>query len=217
MLTFGCYIVRANRQSMQTVRAFDERRLLQQVAEGDEKAFAMLVEQKWNNIYAQALTYVKSTHHAQDIVQEVFLKVWEKRQTLIELERFDSYLFIIARNYIISELRKKITVPIGDKLIESFEEESKAPDRILVHKQLTELVERAMQLLPPQQKITIKLSREEGLSHEEIAKHMELSKETVKKHICRALNFLRTYVRTHSELTIIFIMIFNRLSVTFCQ
>lgn len=202
---------------MQTVRAFDERRLLQQVAEGDEKAFAMLVEQKWNNIYAQALTYVKSTHHAQDIVQEVFLKVWEKRQTLIELERFDSYLFIIARNYIISELRKKITVPIGDKLIESFEEESKAPDRILVHKQLTELVERAMQLLPPQQKITIKLSREEGLSHEEIAKHMELSKETVKKHICRALNFLRTYVRTHSELTIIFIMIFNRLSVTFCQ
>jgi RNA polymerase sigma-70 factor (ECF subfamily) len=143
-------------------------------------------------------------------VQEVFFKVWEKRKTLTEVERFDSYLFIIARNYIISELRKKIAIPLGDAVVETFEEESKAPDKVLAHKQLTELVAKGMNLLPQQQKIAFALSRDEGLSHEEIAQQMELSKETVKKHICRALNFIRTYVRTNSELIIALMVLFEK-------
>ena len=56
--------------------ATEEKVLLQQIAKGNEKAFAVLVERKWNNIYSQALAYTKSTHYAQDIVQEVFLKIW---------------------------------------------------------------------------------------------------------------------------------------------
>lgn len=62
--------------------ASEEKVLLQQIAGGDEKAFAILVEPKWNNIYSQALTYIKSTHCAQDVVQEVFLKIWQKRKDL---------------------------------------------------------------------------------------------------------------------------------------
>ncbi len=65
------------------------------------------VERKWNNIFLQALTYVKVTAQAQDIVQEVFLKIWQNRNKLPIVEDFNSYLFIIARNHIISALRKR--------------------------------------------------------------------------------------------------------------
>jgi RNA polymerase sigma-70 factor (ECF subfamily) len=68
------------------MNALDEKLLLQQIAEGSEKAFAVLVERKWNNIYWQALTYVKSTHAAQDIVQEVFVKIWQTRKKLTQVQ-----------------------------------------------------------------------------------------------------------------------------------
>jgi RNA polymerase sigma-70 factor (ECF subfamily) len=183
--------------------ASEEKVLLQQIAGGDEKAFAILVERKWNNIYSQALTYIKSTHYAQDVVQEVFLKIWQKRKDLPNIERFDSFLFIIARNHIISELRKRMNATQGlDSL--DFIEENFVPDKTLSQKNLRELLARAINLLPQQQKTAYLLSRDEGLSHEEIAQQMQLSKETAKKHICRALNFLRTYLRTNADLTIIF-------------
>lgn len=196
-------------QPMQKVEPYDEGLLLNKVAEGDDRAFGELVKLKWNNIYSQALTYVKSTHRAEDIVQEVFLKIWEKRQAILEVDNFDSYLFIVARNYIISELRKKIAVPIGDNIVDTFEEESKQPDKVFSNKQLIELITKGIEMLPQQQKVAFRLSRDEGLSHEKIAELMELSKETVKKHICRALNFLRTYVRTQSELIILFMVLFR--------
>jgi RNA polymerase sigma-70 factor (ECF subfamily) len=185
----------------------DEKLLLHQISEGDEKAFAIIVRHYWNNIYAQALAYLKSSHLAQDIVQEVFIKVWEKRQALINIERFDSFLFIMARNHIISELRKKLTTPLELDLVDVYNEEGVIPDKVLSFKQLQQHMKTAIDLLPQQQRIAFLLSREEGLSYEAIARQMEVSKETVKKHIGRALNFMRTYMRTHADvhLTVFFI------------
>jgi RNA polymerase sigma-70 factor (family 1) len=182
------------------MNALDEKHLLQQVAEGSEKAFAVLVERKWNNIYWQALTYVKSTHEAQDIVQEVFVKVWQARNKLLQIERFDSWLFIIARNHIISALRKKMDSPLSADEFD-IEETNYRPDTALSHKNLATLIARAIELLPPQQKKAYQLSRDKGLSHEKIAELMQISKEAAKKHICRALNFLRAYLRAHSDIT----------------
>jgi RNA polymerase sigma-70 factor (family 1) len=190
----------------------NERLLLHQIAEGDEKAFAIIVRRYWNNIYAQALAYVKSSHHAQDIVQEVFIKVWEKRETLLQVERFDSFLFIIARNHIISELRKKIAHPLEPDAVDVYKEERGIPDQELSFKQLQQHLKTAIELLPQQQKTAFLLSRDEGLSYEAIAVQMNLSKETVKKHIGRSLNFLRTYMRTKAEvnLAIFFIILISQ-------
>jgi RNA polymerase sigma-70 factor (family 1) len=188
------------------IHALDEKLLLQQIAEGSEQAFAVLVERKWNNIYMQALTYVKSTHQAQDIVQEVFIKIWQSRKQLPTVERFDSFLFIIARNHIVSELRKKTILPLHDDVLD-IEEKNYLPDKALSQKNLAALIARAIELLPQQQKKAYLLSRDVGLSHEEIAENMQVSKEAAKKHICRALNFLRTYIRAHSDITTLLLML----------
>jgi len=180
--------------------ALDEKLLLQQIAEGSEKAFAVLVERKWNNIYWQALTYLKSTHAAQDIVQEVFVKIWQTRQKLPQIERFDSFLFIIARNHIISELRKRTDSSLSGEEFD-LEDQHSRPDTALMQKNLATLIARGIELLPPQQKRAYELSRDSALSHEQIAEMMQISKEAVKKHICRALNFLRSYIRAHGDIT----------------
>lgn len=190
------------------VNAHDEKLLLLQVAEGNENAFTVLVGRKWNNIYLQALTYVKVSAQAQDIVQEVFLKIWQNRKKLPAVENFDSYLFIIARNHIISALRKKRHFPLDIDNLE-LEEKNYLPDRTLAQKNLAALIARAIELLPQQQKKAYLLSRDQDLSHEEIAANMQVSKEAVKKNIVRALNFLRHYITTHSDITILFLFLYR--------
>lgn len=184
-----------------SLNSMDEKLLLQQVAGGSEKAFALLVEQKWNNIYWQALTYLKSSCQAQDVVQDVFLKIWQIRAKLPAVERFDSFLFILARNHIISTLRKKTVLPLSYDALE-VEEKNYLPDKALSQKNLAEVIARAIELLPQQQRTAYLLSRDLGLSHEEIARNMKVSKEAAKKHICRALNFLRTYISSNADITI---------------
>jgi RNA polymerase sigma-70 factor (ECF subfamily) len=193
------------------VNAQDEKLLLLRIAEGNENAFTVLVERKWNNIYLQALTYVKVTAQAQDIVQEVFLKIWQNRKKLPAVENFDSFLFIVARNLIISTLRKKNHFPLNKDDLE-IEEKNYLPDKALAHKHLAALIAKAIELLPQQQKRAYLLSRDQELSHEEIAVSMQVSKEAVKKNICRALNFLRTYISTHSDITILFIILYRTLN-----
>jgi RNA polymerase sigma-70 factor (ECF subfamily) len=187
--------------------ALDEKLLLTQIAEGNEKAFAVLVERTWNNIYLQALTYLKSTQAAQDMVQDVFIKIWQNRKKLPDIESFDSFLFIIARNQIISALRKKTLLPLGTDDLE-IEEKNYLPDKALSQKDLAALIARGIDLLPQQQKKAYLLSRDQGLSHEEIAATMQVSKEAAKKNICRALNFLRTYLKTHSDIITLFLIFY---------
>jgi RNA polymerase sigma-70 factor (ECF subfamily) len=188
------------------MHALDEKLLLTQIAEGNEKAFAVLVERTWNNIYLQALTYLKSTQAAQDMVQDVFIKIWQNRKKLPDLENFDSFLFIIARNHIISALRKKTLFPLVPDDLE-IEEKNYLPDKALSQKNLAALIARGIDLLPQQQKKAYLLSRDQGLSHEEIAETMQVSKEAAKKNICRALNFLRTYLKTHSDIITLFLIL----------
>ena len=88
------------------VNAQDEKLLLLQIAEGNENAFAVLVERKWNNIYLQALTYVKVSTQAQDIVQEVFLKLWLRRERLSEIDNFGGWLTTVTTNQLYDYVRK---------------------------------------------------------------------------------------------------------------
>jgi RNA polymerase sigma-70 factor (ECF subfamily) len=184
---------------MENNASADEKLLLEQVAAGNEKAFAILIGRYWNNIYAQALTYVSSTHHAQDIVQDVFLRIWEKRTQLQHIDRFDAFLFIVARNLIISELRKKIAAPLPKEWPEEARELTALPDQQLALKQLQNNLANAIAQLPPQQKTAYLLSRDEGLSFEKIAQRMGISRETVKKHIGKALNSIRTFISLHAD------------------
>ena len=180
----------------------NEKELLDAIAAGDERAFTGLVDLYWNRVYSHALAYAKSAPRAQEITQDVFLQVWKKRAALTEVNDFTNFLFILGKNQIISSMRKKLDEFTGTDPVET-PEETLLPDRQLEYKQVYTKIMAAIEQLPPARKTVFKMSRLQGMSYEEIARELNISRNTVKEHIVLALSFIRTYLHTHGDLVLI--------------
>jgi RNA polymerase sigma-70 factor (ECF subfamily) len=177
-----------------TYRDDNEKELLAQIAAGDTKAFALLFDQYQNKVFSHALTFVKSVEEAEELTTDIFMKIWEHRQQLPAIQNFKSYLFILGRNYLVSAIRKKIMatveIPSGHLL-----ENILLPDKQYDVKEMHNIIMQGIEKLSVQQKKVFTMSRLEGLSYEEIAMQLAISKRTVKFHMILALNFLREYAR----------------------
>jgi len=174
---------------------FNEKKLLSQVAEGDEKAFKNLFDRYWDNIYGVAFAFTKSSMIAEEMVQDIFLKIWLKRHLLNSVQKFDAYLFKVAKNHIYNELRKKIKEePFTDNSINYFREIGDSPEQQMIFKESKRIVNHAIEKLPPQQQLIYRLSRDQGISQEDIADKLQISKNTVKSHMNKALQSIRHYL-----------------------
>jgi len=191
--------------------SYDEISLLSAVAKGDESAFRQLFEQHWDNIYGVAFAFTKSPVIAEEMAQDVFVKIWLKREDLPQVKKFSDYLFIIARNHIFSALRKKLhEQPFSDHLLNYFQDTSNTPDSQLLFRETEQLLQKAIEQLSPQQHLIYCLSREQGLNQEEIAAKLDISKNTVKSHMSKALQFIRNYLQMHAEVeafTVLYLII----------
>ena len=185
--------------------------MLLKVSEGDEHAFGEIFKTHCNQLGEFILRITESEQLAQEIVQDVFLKIWLNRRLLAEIDCFKAYLFVIARNHAFNCLkqiareksRKKEWVnTVLHHAVNSFWE----PAGIDTGK----LIDEAVELLPPQQNKVYLLSRREGLRQEEIAGKLNISLETVKKHMVLALRFLKNHLRTHTNLLLLFVAGFFR-------
>ena len=183
-------------------RALDERQLLAAVAAGDEKAFRIMVEAYWSRVYYNTLTLVKTPVVAQDLTQDIFLKIWLQRDKLTEVESFKSYIYVVGRNQVINALRKKIVETAATDML-ALREDLQAPDLQLEGKDAFRMLMEGVERLTPQQKLIFKMSRIEGLTHEDIAQRLGLSKNTVKVHMVIALNFLRGWLRDLGYLSLL--------------
>jgi RNA polymerase sigma-70 factor (family 1) len=163
---------------------------LYQVSQGNQAAFAQLLRKCWNKVYTQAITYLKDASLAQEITQDVFVKIWSARAGLPAVENFSNYLFIVSRNEIVSALRKK-----GQGFVNpgpDIEGNLVLPDEQLQYKEFHHRLLQAIEELPPARKRVFKMSRLEGRSYDDIARDLGISRNGVKDHIVKALNFLRT-------------------------
>jgi RNA polymerase sigma-70 factor (ECF subfamily) len=179
---------------------FDEKTLLSQVAEGDEKAFRILFDRYWDNIYGVAFAFTKSTMIAEELAEDIFLKIWTKKHLLNSIQKFDAYLFRVAKNHIFNELRKKIKEePFTEHIINFFREIGDSPEQQMIYKDSQRLVNLAVGNLSSQQRLIYQLSREQGLSQDEIAEKLQISKNTVKSHMNKALQSIRHYLLQYSD------------------
>lgn len=186
--------------------ALNDTELLQLLLQEDDEAFAELYNRYWKRIYTMALTYTKSPEAAQDIVQDVFLKIWIKKENLLQIREFKPYLFVSARNLIISSLRNQV-FHVNLDPDEQIEEEMLLPEKQLSYKESVNLLHKAIDLLPPQQQRAYQLSRNEGLRYEDIAQEMGISPLTVRTHITKALSFIRKYLTDNAVHPVLLLMI----------
>lgn len=171
-----------------------EKVLLHRIAAGDQGAFGELFQAYHQRLGAYIFRLTESLPAAQEIVQDVFLKIWLKRESLPEIQWFDAYLFTAARNHVFNYLRKVARERNQQQLLQAGLDSSDAHDGG-DKEQYYELLDEAIEHLPRQQKQVYLLHRREGLSHAEIAARMKLSVETVKKHMSLALRAIRDYLQ----------------------
>lgn len=173
--------------------------LLLRAAGGDEHSFSLLFYAHHRRLLGFVSRMTGSTEAAKDIVQEVFIKVWEKKEMLAEIKQFDAYIYVLARNRTLNYLRQlaservKKMKSLEDSLQAPFQEE--AEEAVDYHALLDEAVDH----LPPQQQTAYLLSRRKRQTYQEIARQMDLSGETVKKYLKLANRSITTYLRTNAE------------------
>jgi RNA polymerase sigma-70 factor (ECF subfamily) len=180
-------------------RLHNEPDLLKRIANGDEAAFAELLEFYRNRVYSHALAYVKRSTEAEDMVQDIFVRVWVYRARLADVKDFADYLFILSRNRLLSAMRRRVR-EMGQELPEDILQDPDDPDVILLTHDLAQQLRKAVELLPQQQQAVFTLSRFDHLSQDEIAEKLGISKRTVKFHMGEALKFLRKYLRESGAL-----------------
>lgn len=157
--------------------------------------FNDLVERMRDKMYRLALRVVKNEETAQDVVQDSFIKVWNKREKLAEIENKDAYCMTIARNMGIDKLRaKKLTTTDID---DQFDIKSKTadPERELVAKQELSIVMKVVNSLPENHRTVIQLRDIEGYSYKEISAMTGYSIEKVKVYLHRARTKLRQQIK----------------------
>lgn len=165
--------------------------LIIKLSEGDEEAFAVFVKEYWKNIFGQALSYLKSTQLAEELTQDVFLKVWNARADLPNVTNVEGYLYTICKNAVLNELRKVLRPSFKVPDQEAVEELLR-PDRQLEYREYHARLMTLIEQLPDKRRQVFKMSRLEGKTHEEIAMTLGISKDTVAQYIVKAINYLKT-------------------------
>ncbi|CAL1516455.1 RNA polymerase sigma-70 factor [Chitinophaga sp. MM2321] len=176
-----------------------ERVLLQRIAEGDGNAFRQLFDQYRDFIYSFALRMTESDTISKDVVQEVFIKIWLQRETLSSLHNLPAYINRLTRNHVLNGIKRKAFETTLLKDLHAGEPDIKrnTPEETLLNKELENLMSRAINHLPKQQQKVYRMSRMDGLKHEEIARELQISRETVKKHMMAAILSMQHYIRIH--------------------
>jgi RNA polymerase sigma-70 factor (family 1) len=176
---------------------YNESDLLEQLKAGNEKAFTQLFDHFRGTVYGVAFKFLRSPVLAEEIVQDVFMKLWLKRGELDAVKRLDAYLFVMARNFIFDRIKKMSYENTAQASLPENVPSADDTEYLIRQHQCQQFLLEAIELLPPQQKQVYHLARVEGLSHEMIAAKMQLSKHTVKKHMAMALQTIRKYLDIH--------------------
>jgi RNA polymerase sigma-70 factor (family 1) len=181
----------------------NEAALLQRLKNGDTKAFLQIYNKYHLILYVYVLRFVKIPSLAEDVVQDVFLRIWESRQGIKPELSFAGYLFHISRNKVFKlmkkianelELQNRVMIQLSE-ILESREVEQKLQWHIY-----NDHLQHAINLLPPQRQKVFKLCREEGRSYEQTAHELGISRNTVKEHMVLAMRSIKEYLHQNAEI-----------------
>ncbi|HVU56876.1 MAG TPA: RNA polymerase sigma-70 factor [Puia sp.] len=174
---------------------YEEKLLLEEVSRGSERAFRVIYDAYFGRLSAYIFKLCKSPVVAEEIIQEVFLKIWLNRAALAEVESPEAYILSIARHKVIDHLRRlaKETRLIA-YLSEQLQSGGISPEHLMDAKDMEALIAAALGELSPQKGKIFRMSKQEGLDHDEISRVMQLSRSTVKNHLSETLRHIRRHI-----------------------
>lgn len=180
-----------------------EKRLVRKIRHGDEKAFQEAFYQYKDRLFSYCYRFTKSEDLAEEIVHDALLKVWTNRKFLDENRSFISYLYTITRNLALNFLKKSATDEVLKRNVQAYFATWHNETEDAVHyANLEEIANLAISQLPPQQQRIYRMSRDEKMTHEEIAESLNISKHTVRNHIIKSLQSIKQYLQLHADISL---------------
>lgn len=168
----------------------NEKELLSRLGSGDETALLLIYQHHWKHLFVSAFNVLKDRSTCEDILQEIFLQLWIKRESLTINTTLSAYLYAATRYQVFRVIRK---APVMEHVFENLEERltSPAADHDLQFKELSSRIHQVVDTLPEQCRLIFRMSREEHLSHKQIAERLGITTKTVENQITIALKKLR--------------------------
>lgn len=177
-----------------------DQELLHLISENDQKAFNRLFERYRNALFHYLQKITKSNETSEEIVLDVFMKIWTGRSILAEIDNFEAFLFRVARNKALDFLRwvqksKLQQMELWNRMQDNLSCEP--ADTELSLAETNSIIQKAIEQLSPQRKLVFQMSREQGLTYEQIGKRLQISTHTVRNHLAASLQFIRSHLEPH--------------------
>jgi RNA polymerase sigma-70 factor (ECF subfamily) len=166
--------------------------LINRLRNGDESALTELYNKFWQLLFMSSYNVIKDKELCEDIIQDIFMNIWHNREKLEIHISLKGYMYACARYQVFNHLKKnkdKIHVELFDDLEKRFQYTT--PETEMMHDELIQQINLIITTLPEKCRLVYKLSREEQLSHKEIAERLDISTKTVENHITKALQIIR--------------------------
>ena len=160
-----------------------------------EVLFSSLFRKHEHKLYTLALRLTKSDQVAKDIIQDVFLKLWEHKEEIRTILNVEAWLYRVTENKIIDFLRKAAADTRLKKIVwTNVQQIINEAELHVAAKEYNQIIQRAIDQLPPQRKLIYQLNKEDGLSYQQIAEELNISRHTVKNQLFSAVQSVRSYI-----------------------
>ena len=192
---------------------FEEKELLKKLTQSDKDAYLKLYSHYRAPIYHFISRFVKSPFYAEDILQDVFLKMWEIRSRINPDLSFKAYLYRISRNLVYKFLKKAaMDEAILAHTMHFFQPANEEVEISLQWKEYEQKIEEAIAQLPPKRQTVFRLCREENKSYDDVSNELGISRNTVKEHMVLAMKNITEYLKIHSgiKLPLLVFLLFGK-------
>lgn len=174
--------------------------LINELQKGNEKAFRKLFDMYRLDVYRYSYSILKSESNAEEIVQEVFLKIWMNREGINPDQSLKSLIFLITRNLSFNFLRKAVNdTELRRAIFYQSQDSCNTTERDIEMAEYKLIGATAIDRLPPRSRQIFKMSREEDRSYQEISDELGISLSTVKNHMTKSLSFIRSFLKVHIQ------------------
>ncbi|WP_339882661.1 RNA polymerase sigma-70 factor [Polaribacter vadi] len=192
---------------MSTQKKLKEDLLLKRLKKDDKKALTQIYNDYWKPLYISSYNILKDKELCEEIIQDVFIDLWNNRKKIQITISFQAYLYACTRYKVFAQFRKKkiIRVELFDDLIKRFHYST--PETEIIHKELVSQIDSIVNTLPKKCRIVYKMSRFKQMSHKEIAEKLNISTKTIENHITHALRKIKIALGYSFSVEIVFFIL----------
>ena len=182
-------------------RAFSKNDLIRIAENDDHEAFKSMFHHFYAKLLSIARYYVHSHELAEEVVNDVFVKVWNKRKKLLRIKKLESYLYVLVKNHALNQIRTASGYPVMsiDKTVLEVKISPVNPEDQLLSKEMMEVLQNSIASLPPKCGLVFRMVKDDKLTYKEVAAVLNISVKMVEKHVGTALKRIRVDLDNYAD------------------